>query len=77
MLDDTGFLFLVVCEFDSSEVVFADETSRIKDCIVIRAQFRRVCPLDCIDKIALTCVLHERIGHGFVQGGDKSLTDFL
>ena len=61
LIDDTGSLLLVVGEFDPSQVVFTDETPRIEDCIVVRAKFGRVCPLDGIDEIALAGVLHERI----------------
>ena len=61
LIDDTGSLFLVVGEFNLSQVVFAEETASIEDCVMIRPKFGRVSSLYGVDEIALTGVFHKCI----------------
>ena len=77
LINYTLLLILAERKFDLFQIVFIDETTGIEDFVVVGPKLRRVCPLNCVDKIALSCILLKSIRHRFIELGNESCADFL
>ena len=77
LVNHTGCLIPTEGKFHFLQIVFIDETTSVKDLIMIWAQLSRVGALYSVDEIALSRILLERVRHWLVESGDKGRTNFL